>query len=658
MGRRWQLSALATSWEDVIVMRRRPSARMASVGVARVGLAVQRDLGWLFREQPTEDYGIDAQVEVVDGETVRGKLLAIQIKSGKSLFREPGPGGWWFRPDAKHVRYWMNHSLPVAVILYHPETDTCYWQLVNANTLVMTPKGGWKLLIPEAQVLDTSAHVPLLEAAEGNPVLIRIRDSTDHPGQAGPELRIRESGPLPSTELRQAPIARFDVTPSRLLLMALTEIVIAPWTCIAELIESAYSSMRDTDSESSDLSISVTIPSSTGESDDKLVIRDYGIGMDSESLLTATRVGAFIGGQSDAIIGSASGSSFGLLLMALRLGRRVTIRTGRISDTSWIEMNCDLLAEEDAFTARTCRVLKEEPADHGTEITISSLRNNVQASLARQNRRIREQLGDCYSYLLREGEITIILNNQPVQPRRPCIWAASRLVMVRGARVPAVQEINQALPPGWICRRCGLRHHLAMDMCDECQSRDVIELSRQIWGWLGVQRYLHHSDFGIDFLRHGRKILYRDKSLFTWTEPGGSSPMIEYPLEIPSSAGRIVGEIHCDHVPVNFSKDSFHYDSADWKEVVHAIRGTGPLSPVRCRRLGYPPNESPLGLLFTAFRRNDPGTRYLTPGDGNHAVHEMARNWAARFHDGDPAFQTDRMWYAAALAHDKISASR
>ena len=69
----------------------------AHAGGAELLLAVEAELGWLFREQPTEDYGIDAQVEVVDGEAVRGKLLALQIKSGLSLFREPAPGGWWSR---------------------------------------------------------------------------------------------------------------------------------------------------------------------------------------------------------------------------------------------------------------------------------------------------------------------------------------------------------------------------------------------------------------------------------------------------------------------------------------------------------------------------------------------------------------------------------
>jgi hypothetical protein len=63
-------------------------------------LAVQGDLGWLFREQPTEDYGIDVHAEIVDGEDVRGRLLGMQIKNGNDWFKKPGAIGWLFRPDA------------------------------------------------------------------------------------------------------------------------------------------------------------------------------------------------------------------------------------------------------------------------------------------------------------------------------------------------------------------------------------------------------------------------------------------------------------------------------------------------------------------------------------------------------------------------------
>lgn len=157
-------------------MRRKPSAKVASAGVTHTQMAIEDELGWLFRAHPTEDYGIDAHAEVVDGEEVSGKLLALQIKGGMSWFNEPGPGGWWFRPDADHVQYWRNHSLPVVVVLYHPETGCCHWQRVSRETLVETSTGNWKLLVPEAQVLDASARAALQVAAEGDPYELRLRE--------------------------------------------------------------------------------------------------------------------------------------------------------------------------------------------------------------------------------------------------------------------------------------------------------------------------------------------------------------------------------------------------------------------------------------------------------------------------------------------------
>ncbi|MFL6164535.1 MAG: DUF4365 domain-containing protein [Jatrophihabitantaceae bacterium] len=158
-------------------MRRPPTARVASAAVTHTKMAIEDELGWLFREQPTEDYGIDAHAEVVEGEDVRGRLIALQIKGGsKKPFKEPGPGGWWYRPDPEHVQYWTNHSLPVAIVLYDPRTKRCYWQLVNNETLVATKTGKQKVFVPEKQVLDQSARLPLKRAAEGEPYVLRIRE--------------------------------------------------------------------------------------------------------------------------------------------------------------------------------------------------------------------------------------------------------------------------------------------------------------------------------------------------------------------------------------------------------------------------------------------------------------------------------------------------
>ncbi|MBQ1049225.1 DUF4365 domain-containing protein [Micromonospora sp. C51] len=155
---------------------RKPSAEIGAIGVTRTKLYVQETLGWIFRDQLDEDYGIDAHVEVVDGRDVRGRLLALQIKSGGSWFREKATDGWWYRPDPDHVRYWTNHALPVVVVLYNPATAVCHWQLVSEATLQRTTSDGWKIRVPEANVLDETAIPAWRTAADGSPYELRLRE--------------------------------------------------------------------------------------------------------------------------------------------------------------------------------------------------------------------------------------------------------------------------------------------------------------------------------------------------------------------------------------------------------------------------------------------------------------------------------------------------
>jgi Domain of unknown function (DUF4365) len=149
----------------IMKVYRPPSAQVGSLGVAVVRLVIERDLRWVFREQTTEDYGIDAHVEIVEDNVVSGKLLGLQIKSGLSWFAAPGPGGWWYRPRDAHVQYWTHHSLPVVVVLHHPGTGRCHWQLVNQDAVERTATGGWRMLVMDAHVLDERAREPLTDAA-------------------------------------------------------------------------------------------------------------------------------------------------------------------------------------------------------------------------------------------------------------------------------------------------------------------------------------------------------------------------------------------------------------------------------------------------------------------------------------------------------------
>lgn len=127
--------------------------RIDRTGIHAVGLIFSR-LNWVFREQPTSDYGIDAQAEKrnPDGQA-GGKLIALQIKSGPSYFRVRGDG-YVFYGEARHREYWSNHSLPVFLILHNPDTNVTLWQRIEEHLIEDGKDGRWAISIPRNQTLD------------------------------------------------------------------------------------------------------------------------------------------------------------------------------------------------------------------------------------------------------------------------------------------------------------------------------------------------------------------------------------------------------------------------------------------------------------------------------------------------------------------------
>lgn len=83
---------------------------------SRIGInaveAIFLEMGWIFREQPTSDFGVDAQAEIKVGKQATGRLIALQIKSGASYFKKRGENFVYYG-SREHLDYWTNHSLPV-----------------------------------------------------------------------------------------------------------------------------------------------------------------------------------------------------------------------------------------------------------------------------------------------------------------------------------------------------------------------------------------------------------------------------------------------------------------------------------------------------------------------------------------------------------------
>ncbi|NEM07732.1 ATP-binding protein [Geodermatophilus normandii] len=447
--------------------------------------------------------------------------------------------------------------------------------------------------------------------------------------------------------------AAINVQPHPRLLSVLGDIEFAPWQCIAELVDNAFDEFLRHDGHEETPTVVVSLPGrNSTPRDGEVWVKDNGPGMTLETLNNALRAGW----TSNDRYGRLGLFGVGFNIATARLGHVAVVRTARVGDPDWTVVTVDLRAMVAGghFDLPVTTEAKTSPEEHGTQIVIRQLKPEHHDTLSRQQPKIKQALGDVYSYLLADRGFRLIVDREAVKPRRACVWSPERSVTRNGQKIPAVIHVDHTLSPRHACLDCGLWQDVDDHVCEDCGSGRLEIRERRIWGWVGIQRYLSTSDYGIDFLRNGRKILVRDDSLFRWDDPnepsGRGEP--EYPMEVPAGAGRIVGEIHIDHVRVNYQKNAFEYETPDWKRVVRALRGEGPLLPKRARALGYPENASPLALLVAGYRRNVPGLNYLIPGDGKVALHQRAREWAELFRKGDPEYQSDEQWYLAAQQHD------
>lgn len=216
-------------------MRRKASDNTERDGIRQVERTIEKEFGWIFREQHVADFGIDAHAEVVDtDERVSGRLLGIQIKSGESYFSRPSTDGWTFRSSSEHLAYWLGHSLAVVVVLVHPDGDA-YWQVIAPSTVHEADKS-FTVDVRRDHRFDSSAREPLLALTGRGVVLLetmaqhlavlpadavralRRADATDHlgatrlaerlaTGRATPEMSASALIAAKPTWLSNSPVA-------------------------------------------------------------------------------------------------------------------------------------------------------------------------------------------------------------------------------------------------------------------------------------------------------------------------------------------------------------------------------------------------------------------------------------------------------------------
>jgi len=406
----------------------------------------------------------------------------------------------------------------------------------------------------------------------------------------------------------------FNLQPSPRILPMLGEIDLPQWRCLAELIDNSidgFLSEGRANAPHGDARIEVALPTQNDRRS-RISVSDNGPGMTAEDLEHAVRAGW---SGRDAI------SSLGLFGMGFniataRLGTLTTVWTSQAGSEEEYGLRIDFgdLRKQGHFRTPRLSRPKGDPDMSGTTVTIEKLKPEQRSWFSKSVNRgaVRKRLATTYAAMLRDGGVPIRfdlwLNTRRVLAAGHCVWNEDRFVDTpRHGQVYAVQKIDRSLPDRPFCAACWQWLSAADAVCPACGGADnVVQRERRVHGWIGLQRYLSATEYGLDFIRNGRKIEIGNRDLFTWHDAENGTTEPEYPIDDPRQRGRFVGEIHLDHARVTYMKDRFDRTDPAWADMVGIVRGQGPLQPQKAANLGFTSNESPLFRLYQAFRRSSP----------------------------------------------------
>ncbi|MBW5470995.1 hypothetical protein GPJ61_24595 [Brevibacillus formosus] len=464
--------------------------------------------------------------------------------------------------------------------------------------------------------------------------------------------------------MNESLLDHMDITPNPRILRTLGEIPFEPWQCFAELIDNSIDAFEFAKSNQIPLSkrqivISWSSDSATA-SDRRIEIRDTGPGMSLDTIHDAVRAGY----SSKNPVNDLGLFGMGFNIATARLGEETIFLSTKSGDPEWVGVQIDFeaMVHNRGYHVPIIRLEKNDPMEHGTRVIIKKLKPGIFERLRSKEGPIRSTLQDVYTPILQEDqELELLIQSKKCKPQPYCLWDERRYVIHSGEKISAVTHIDEVV--GTSLFSVSKNRYLSYEEEEVAFEHkrehgffpnDIVEREKRISGWIGIQRYSDTSFFGIDFVRNGRKILRKDKSLFSYFIDETGTDKLEYPTELGSTwGGRIIGEIHVDHLIPTYQKNDFDRNDKSWYEVLNILRGDGPILPKTRKELGYSgENTSPLGKLIRAYARMNQGSKCLAISNS------VAKEWSKKFYKGDPDFQTDIKWWEAAQQADQEKANK
>jgi hypothetical protein len=453
-----------------------------------------------------------------------------------------------------------------------------------------------------------------------------------------------------------------DITPTPDVLIALTRTPITPLDALSELIDNAIDSFQAAEiagKPSPVRHVVIEVPglSKVERGEGVVRVRDTGPGLSEQHIADAMRAGYTSKNHYD----NLGLFGMGFNIATGKLGKVTQVISARAEDAHAIRVTLDLpeLVRRGTFEVTAEPIEKPPGLEHGTIVEIRDWWPNGDANhgFIREVARIpkatlRERIGRRYATILRgdsDRDIRITLNGEQCRAFEHCAWSEERFVERPGhGRISALIPINAELGRSQRCLYDGADFRGA-EVCPRCDRRESREIPQRVHGWVGIQRFDDKDDFGIDLIRNGRAIRTDEKeAFFVHEDPVTGKSEREYPID--QQYGRIIGEIHLDHVPVDFQKQNFQTATEEWRSAIALLRG-GSLLPTK-----WPegqPNESPVSTLFQGYRkvrkfgRADMymGQYNTAKGKAERISREIEKDFYERFRNRRAGYYDDARWW-------------
>jgi hypothetical protein len=454
-------------------------------------------------------------------------------------------------------------------------------------------------------------------------------------------------------------MTEFDLTPDPKVLIALTHTPLQPLDALCELIDNAIDSFQVAKLQGAPIEFPLVVVELPGAAEiargeGAVRVRDNGPGLTADLAEKALRAG---------YSGNRPYDSLGLFGMGFnissgKLGRVTRFLTARKSEENAIEVVVDLIALQEKHSYKVPVNIVKKPLEfhHGTVVEVHGWwpegnPNNgfIRKLVSYGKAEIRRQVGRRYATILRQEKVRILVNGDACEPFEHCVWDASRSLERKSlGRIPARFDFNEVVGNQSRCSVCNDLIPGGGTSCPTCGSSSFSTLEERIRGWVGIQRFDDANEFGIDLVRNGRAIRIAEKGAFFEFTDELKKMMRDYPVD--SIYGRIVGEVHLNHVPVDFLKQDFQRSSPEWQRAMSFLRGDSSLQPTQP---GAEKNHSPVFKLYQGYRKvRTPGKTDMYMGywdvesdKPKRVSREVEKDYHDKFRAKLPGYYDDSEWW-------------